>query len=139
MNSSTDTPPNASPAMTELVGGLLSDARTLVVQQAALLKAEVKADVRRAVTGAQYTAVGGVFAAAGAIFLAVAGVNLLAELLPALPRSAAWAIGAGVLFAAGAGSAFLGYRAVRRLNPLPDQSFQALRENVACFTTTTRN
>jgi hypothetical protein len=128
----TDTP---QPSLTELVSGILTDAQTLVRQQADMLRAELKEDVRRTATAAQYMGVGAAAAALGGLFLCVALVELLAWLVPAMPYWAAWAIVGGLLVVGGVIAIYAGRAAFRRFNPLPDKTLNALQENVSWVTT----
>lgn len=136
---STDTPTAAEtpqqPTMSELVSGILADAQSLVRQQAVMLRSELKEDVRRTASAAQYMGIGAVVAALGGLFLSVALVQLLAALVPSLPYWAAWAIAGGVLIVAGLGAVYAGKRAFQRFNPLPDKTLNALQENVSWITT----
>ena len=121
---------NASDAsMTQLLSGIVTDAQNLVGQQLAMFRTEVKEDVRRTkqalvalVCGLALLSVG----AALLCFMAVHGLQAAFE----LPLWACFGIVGGTL-AVGGGLAF--YAAVRQLNefnPLPDESAQALKENM---------
>jgi Putative Actinobacterial Holin-X, holin superfamily III len=132
----TPTPTDApQPTMSELVAGILTDAQTLVRQQAVMLRAELKEDIRRTSSAAQYMGVGAATAGLGGLFLAVALVHLLAWLVPSLPYWAAWAITGGLLVAGGLVAIYLGKAAFQRFNPLPDKTLNALQENVSWITT----
>lgn len=118
------------PSITQLLTGIISDAQNLLKQQLAMFRTEIKMDVRRTKTALVALASGLAVASIGVILLCFALVYGLEALVPQLPLWACFAI-VGGLFAAGGGIAF--YSAVRQFqefNPLPDESAQALKENV---------
>jgi hypothetical protein len=118
------------PSLTQLVSGIVSDAQTLLKQQLAMFRTEIKMDVRRTKQALVALICGSAVASIGVILLCFGLVYGLAALAPQLPLWACFAIVGGV-FAIGGGLAF--YSAVRQFhefNPLPDESAQALKENV---------
>jgi hypothetical protein len=119
----------SEPSLTQLVSGIIGDAQELMRQQLSMFRTEIKEDVRRTkqalvamVCGLALVSVG----AALLCFMAVYGLEAATE----LPLWACFGIVGGAL-AAGGGVAF--YAAVRQFNefnPLPDESAQALKENL---------
>jgi hypothetical protein len=117
------------PSLTQLLSGIIGDAQELMRQQLAMFRTEIKEDVRRTkqtlvamVCGLALVSVG----AALLCFMAVYGLEAAFE----LPLWACFGIVGGTL-ALGGGVAF--YTAVRQFsefNPLPDESAQALKENL---------
>jgi hypothetical protein len=117
-------------SVTSLLRGIVSDAQDLIQQQLALFRAEIKDDFRKTV-GILITIVsGGFMVAVGAALLCFMLVYLLNSLAPTLPLWGCFGIvGIGVLLAGG----IVAYAAIARFktfNPLPDESVQALKENV---------
>jgi len=123
-------------SVTALVTGIVNDAQELIRQQFALLRAEVREDFRKTREAALVMAAGGAVALLGALLLVLALPLFLAWAVPAVPLWAWFAIVGAVLAAAGGGLVYGGVRKLESFNPLPDQTVQALRENVRWQTTT---
>jgi len=118
------------PSLTQLLGGIVGDAQNLFKQQLAMFRTEIKMDVRRTKQALVALICGVAVASIGVILLCFALVYGLAALVPSLPLWGCFAIVGGV-FAVVGGLAF--YSAVRQFqefNPLPDESAQALKENM---------
>src|SRR5215211_2281779 len=113
------------------VGGLASevakDLSTLVRQEIALAKAEIRAEAKTA--GQAAGALGGAGFAGYFVlmFLSLAATWGLAELIPlgwaALIVAAAWAIVAGVLAA-------VGRSRLKRVNPKPERTIETVKEDL---------
>lgn len=117
-------------SVTSLLKGIVSDAQELLQQQLALFRAEIKDDFRKTL-GILITIVGGAFmVAVGGALLCFMMVHLLHSVAPTLPLWGCFGIvGGGVALIGG----IVAYSAVARFktfNPLPDESVQALKENV---------
>jgi len=130
----TDTKPFAEASTTELVSGILSDAQDLMKQQFKLFRHEVIDDVRKTREAGTYVGIGAGLALVGSILLTVMLVHLVVWLFPTFPLwgsyalwSAAALIGAAVLIS-------IGLRKFASFNPLPEQSAEALKENVQWIT-----
>lgn len=127
------TQPNGRPKISSLISGILDDFQELIKQHLALLKAEVKEDVRQAGRSAQAFAIGGVAVFLGAILLSFMLVHLLAWLLqPYLGESALWVcfgIVGAIVSAGGGYYLYRGQRRLDRVNPLPEKSLEALEED----------
>jgi len=114
-----------------LVRGIVDDAQHLMKQQLALFQAEVKEDLRKTKEAVMSMAAGVALAAVGGILLCVMLVHLLHWAFPdTLPLWSCYLIVGGVLAALGGGLAYAGVRRMASFNPLPDESVQALKENI---------
>lgn len=121
--------PESDQSMTKLISGIITDAQELVRQQLAMFRTELKHDVRRTkqalvalVSGLALVSVGATLLC----FMAVHGLHAAFE----LPLWACFGVVGGLL-AIGGGVAF--YSALKQFNefnPLPDESAQALKENM---------
>ncbi|WP_029629976.1 phage holin family protein [Zavarzinella formosa] len=120
--------------ITKLMSGILDDVSTLFKQQMTMLRAEIKQDVIRSVSAAKFIMAGAFLTALGSFFLLLGLVPLLGWLVPSLPEWACWGIVGGTMFLVGGLSSFLGYRRLKNFNPLPEKTYQALQENIACLT-----
>ena len=139
----TVTPPQGSPVVpaqpghaapvAELLGGIVGDVQTLIKQQAAMLRAEIREDFRRGKQASLYIGAGLVLANVGVLFLVIGFVYLL-QYLTKLELFACWLIVGGVLVAGGLTAAFAGKRIFEKYNPLPDKTLNALTENLTWTT-----
>lgn len=123
---------DAAPApgsVTSLVSGIINDAQTLLRQQAEMLKAEVREDFKRSKRAAEFGAVGIVCTTVGALGLITALAYLLHEQYQ-FAMWASWGIVGGLFLIAGVALGGFSYVLLERFNPLPDKTFNALKENI---------
>src|SRR2546430_1801900 len=78
-------PPGGATSVTSLVTGIVSDAQELLKQQVALLKHDVRSDIRQAKEALTSLAIGGAIPALGAILLCFMLVHFMYWLVPAVP------------------------------------------------------
>lgn len=121
-------PTNAS-SVVGLVSGIIADAQTLLRQQTDMFKAEVREDFRRSKRAAEFGAAGIVCCTVGLLGLITAFVNLLHEQF-LFSLWASWGLVGGVFLIAGVALGGFGYVLLERFNPLPDKSYNALKENL---------
>jgi len=121
------------PRLTEIVTGIVNDAQSLVKQQLELFKTEVKEDLHKTKEAALTLVVGAFVGVLGTVLLAFAVVYLLAWAFPAMPLWVSYLIVGGILAAAGFALCWQGKARFDSFNPLPDQSAEALKENVQWF------
>ena len=127
----------AEPSVTTLVGGIISDAQELLKQQVSLLRAEIESDFKKSKDASISMAWGVGVCVPAALLLCFMAAHLLHWLTApagydpaAIPLWACYGI-AGVVFAAlGALLVYLGVKKFESFNPLPDESAEALKENV---------
>lgn len=119
------------PSVTHLVSGIISDAERLMAQQLDMFKAELRKDMRDTKETGQLLLIGGAL-------LSVAGIILLISLAyllnwasdGRLPLWASFGL-VGLVVAAGGGIVFYrGRQKLEKLNPLPEKSAEALKENL---------
>jgi uncharacterized membrane protein YbhN (UPF0104 family) len=117
-------------SVTALVTGIVGDAQELMKQQFALFKAEVKEDVRKTGEATASLVIGLTATLVGSIVLCFAVAHLLHWAWPDVNLWVWYAAVGGVVTAVGAGLAFAAYQKFRSFNPLPDETAQALKENL---------
>jgi hypothetical protein len=128
MATDTYAPPDER-SVTNLVSGIVNDAQTLMQQQLALFREEIRTDLQK--TKEALTAL-----AAGVAVAALAVGPLVFTLVALLHELALWpwwasALLVGVVLAViGGGLIGLGVQRFQSFNPLPDQSVEALKENL---------
>ena len=130
----TDLHPEQSASVTSLVSGIVHDAQELMKQQFELLKAEVRDDFRKVRDASELLGAGAGLALMGGILLTLTLVHLLNWLIPDMPQWAAYGIVAVVFIAGGAALYLAGKRMLDKVNPLPEQTAEALKENVQWIT-----
>ena len=118
--------------MTGLVTGIINDAQELIKQQLALARHEIKEDFRKTKEAALSLALGGTIALLGGLLLGFMLVYLLA--LTDLPLWACYGIVGGLLAVVGGVLVYMGKKELDSFNPLPEESAQALKENVQWIT-----
>jgi len=117
-------------SVTGLVSGIIDDTQRLLVQQAELLKADLKKDLREAKeVGISMIAAGSLLGSGGLLLLFML-VHLLSWAIPQLPLWGSFGIVGGVLAAAGGIVFYRGQEKLENLNPLPENSAQAMKENL---------
>jgi len=121
------------PSMTSLVTGIITDAQDLIKQQLDLVKHEIRDDVRKAKEAAASLALGLGIAAVGGILFCTTFVYLLHEEL-GLRLWASFAFVGGVMLVVGLVLTYLGKKQIDTINPLQEESAQALKENVQWIT-----
>jgi len=127
---SLDLQTNSGPSLTHLVSGIISDAQALLKQQLALFRTEMKQDIKRTKQAIVILVSGLAIASVGVALLCFMAVYGLQAAVPSLPLWACFGI-VGAVLAVGGGAAFYaGVQQFQEFNPLPDESAQALKENV---------
>jgi hypothetical protein len=119
------------PSLTALVTGIINDVQELLKQQLSLFRQEVKDDVRKTKEAAISLSAGIGILVVGGIFIGLMLVYLLNWAFPAaLPVWLCYGIIGGLMLLGGGALLYAGKRRLASFNPLPDQSVEALRENV---------
>jgi len=121
--------------------GIVDDFQKLMQQQMDMVRAEIHSDWDKTKQAIWPIAVGTVLLAVGGILLSLMLVFLLhwatspPNADPAtIPLWGCYGLIAGLFFVAGAGLLGAGIHKFHTFNPLPDQSTQALKENVKWLT-----
>ena len=130
-----DLTPGTDLSMSRLVSGIIDDAQELIKQQAHLLKTELRNDFHRTKEAGLSMGLGAGIALLGGLLLVLGLVHLLHWAVPDLPLWASYGIFGGVLAILGGVLFYMGKAQFASFNPLPDQTVQALKENVQWKTT----
>jgi hypothetical protein len=130
----TDLKTNEQPSVTSLVTGIVSDAQELFKQQFELLKHEVRDDFRKTKEVGLALAFAGGLGLVGAILLVQMLVYLTQWLVPELALWACFGIWGTLLFVAGVVLFFIGKTTLDTIDPVPEKTAQALKENVQWLT-----
>jgi high-affinity Fe2+/Pb2+ permease len=122
-----------SASVADLVDGILKDMQQLTSQQLALFKQELADDFRKARQAAVCWAIALVGMLVGGILLALAVAQLIFWGTP-LPLWVCYLIVGVAVLLISAGLGYAGLKRLESLNPIPEQSVRALKENVQCLT-----
>jgi H+/Cl- antiporter ClcA len=120
---------NSEPSVTSLLGGIVSDLQTLLGQQLALFRQEVRDDLRKTKEATLAIMAGVVVALLGGITLCFMAAHAL-DTYTQIPLWGCYGIVGGVLAIIGGALLAVGLGRFRSFNPLPDESAQAFKENV---------
>jgi len=127
------------PSVTGLVKGIIDDVQTLTKQQFALLKQELEEDFAKTRHAAMPMLVGLGVLLIGTLLLGITlGLLLEWAFRPHLPHWAAFAIVTVVMGGVGLALFFAGQKQFQSFNPLPDRTLDALKDNVAAVTGSTK-
>ncbi len=122
--------PPADQAFGSLVGGIFGDLQRLLGQHLELFRQEIREDYRKTKEAVMSMGLGGVLAVVAALLVLPALVGLLSWAFPAVPWWGWCGILAGVLAVAAFALIQAGKKEMASFSPLPDQSAQAVKENV---------
>jgi hypothetical protein len=125
-------PPESEQNMSALVTGILNDAQELFKHQVNLFRHEVKEDFRKTKAAAVPMAIGLWLALLGSALLSVTVALLLNK--TGLDLWACFAIVGAAVALAGGGLFYAGKKKFDSFNPLPDESAEALKENLEWMT-----
>jgi len=126
----TDVSPQTEPSMSRLVSGIIDDTQRLLTQHAQLLKADIRKDLREAKETGLALGLAGVLLGLGGLLLLIMLALLLNWLWPQLPLWGSFAIVGGPVTAIGAAAFFYGREKLEHLNPLPENSVEAVKEDL---------
>ncbi len=114
-----------------LMTGIFNDAQELMKQQLLLLRHEVKEDVRKTVEGGVALVAGGVTCAVAGLMLCFMVVYLISwATAERVPLWGCYGIVGAVIAVVGGAFLYFGVRKFQSLNPVPEQSLQALKETM---------
>jgi len=128
-------------SVASLVGGIVGDVQDLIKQQIELTRKEIEADLRKTREAASLLFVGIGLSLFGCFAFCLMLAHLIHQLSTpadlralqdpaAIPLWGCYGIVTAVLLIGGGALAFAGKKKFDSFNPLPDESAQALKENI---------
>jgi len=118
-------------SVTNLVSGIISDAQRLMEQQANLLKTELRRDMQDAKETGTFLVIGGAVLGTGSLLLLFMLVHLLSWLTEnRLPLWGSFGIVGGLVAVVGGIVFYRGQQKLQTMNPLPEQTAEAMKENL---------
>jgi hypothetical protein len=124
-----EAPSRAEPSLTQLLTGIVDDAKALLRQELALAKHEIREDLRKTQTAILSLGLGIGVAAIGGLLLILMLVHLL-QALTELPLWACYGIVGGVFVILGGVLLLLGKRTIARIEVVPQHTVETMQENV---------
>jgi uncharacterized membrane protein YqjE len=134
MATDTEVHTQTEPSLSSLVQGIVHDVQELTRQQLELLKVELRNDFAKSRDAGLSLIVGMVVAFVGGLLLTTGLTLLLWWSIEGLALWGAFLIVGLLVTAGGGGAVYYGYHKFQTFNPLPDQSVDALKENLTWAT-----
>jgi len=122
-------PYNSEPTLAQLVSELVSDAKQLLRQEVALAKHEIQEEIRKTKVAVVSLGAGIAIAALGGLLLIIMLVHLL-NALTELPLWACYGIVGGICALVGIVLLYMGKKQMARIDMVPQQTVETMRENV---------
>jgi len=113
-----------------LVSGIVQDAQELMKQQADLFKHEVTIAFNKAREASAFLGLGACLLVLSGLLMCFGFVYLLNELVPSLHLWACYLIVGALIGLPGCLMAWSGWKQLRSFSPLPEQSAEAMKENL---------
>jgi Putative Actinobacterial Holin-X, holin superfamily III len=123
-----NSPYTSEPSVTELLTGLVNDAKVLLQQEVALAKHELRAELRQIILAMMSLGIGGGIAAIGGFLLILMLVHLL-QALTALPLWACYGIVGGLFAMVGGVLLVLGKQKLAHMHLVPQDTVETMQEN----------
>jgi uncharacterized membrane protein YqjE len=121
-----------APSMTALMTGIIADGEQLIAQQMALLRLELREDLRKARKGAIFLGVGLGITLVGGLLFCLMPPYLLYWAVPDIPLWACFGITGAVFLLLGGIAVFIAAKKFQAAVALPE-SMAALKENMTYF------
>jgi Putative Actinobacterial Holin-X, holin superfamily III len=122
-------PDTTEATLTELLTGLIDDARALLRQELALAKHEVRAELRKLILAMMSLGIGVGMAAIGGLLMILMLVHLL-QALTALPLWACYGSVSGLFAVVGVVLLVLGKQKMARIQLVPQGTLETMKEDV---------
>jgi hypothetical protein len=122
---------HTEPSMASLVSGIVSDTQTLIKQEVALARRELKDEIHKAIQAGVSLGIGVGFIAVGGLLLLFMLAHLVNELmLKQLPGHwAGYGIVGGLAFVIGIGLLLYAKSRADEINVVPPQTAETMKEN----------
>jgi len=117
------------PSVAQLVSGIIDDAQRLMAQHAELLKADIRKDLHDAKEAGYSLGIGGGLLGAGGLLLLFMVAHFL-NWMWEIPLWGGYGITGAVLALAGGLLFFRGQQQMDKINPLPENSIEAVKEDL---------
>jgi len=130
----TDVREDRAPSVTTLTTGIIDDVQELLKQQFELFRHELRDDVQKLKVAVLALATGAGLGFMGLFLLGITLGLLLNAVIPGLPLWGSFAIVTAVFFISAGALCVLGVFRLKSIDPMHDETAQALKENVQWVT-----
>ncbi|HEV8711676.1 MAG TPA: phage holin family protein [Candidatus Binatia bacterium] len=120
--------PSTEPSLAALIGGIINDARDLLLQEFTMAKLEIQDELRKTKTAVVSLGIGIGISAVGGLLLILMLVHLL-HALTALPLWGCYGIVGGILLLSGLVVLYTGKKTAEEIEVVPE-TVETLKENV---------
>jgi len=121
----------SEPGLASLASGILHDVQELFKQQLLLFKHEIEAKIQKTKEASAFLAIGLLLMLLGGVVLCFAFAHLLDWAFPALaPWGGGYFIVAALVLIPGVILTVTGRQQLESVNPVPEQSAEAMKENL---------
>jgi hypothetical protein len=124
----TQSSPGPDASLASLVGGIINDAKDLLLHEFTMAKREMKDELNKTKTAAVSLAIGAGISAVGGLLLILMLVHLLAALTP-IPLWGSYGIVGAVLLLVGVILLMSGKRTAEQVDVVPPRTVATLKEN----------
>jgi uncharacterized membrane protein len=124
----TQSSPGPDASLASLVGGIINDAKDLLLHEFTMAKLEMKDELNKTKTAAVSLAIGAGISAVGGLLLILMLVHLLAALTP-IPLWGSYGIVGAVLLLVGVILLISGKRTAEQVDVVPPRTVATLKEN----------
>lgn len=128
MTMTQDPSPRSDPSVATLIGGIVNDAKDLLINEFTIAKLEIQQEMRKTKSAAISFAMGAGIISVGGLFLLFMCVHGLAVLLE-IPLWGSYGIVGGVLFLVGAILLARGKQTAEQIDVIPPKTASTLRDN----------
>lgn len=120
--------PSAEPSLAALLGGIINDARDLLLKEFTMAKLEIQDELHKTKTAAISLGIGISISAVGGLLLILMLVHLL-QALTGLPLWGCYGTVGGVLLLSGLLVLFKGKKVAEEIEVIPQETVETLKEN----------
>lgn len=120
----------SEPAVTSLLGGIVEDAKRLMVEQLTLFQVEIKNDLKSTVRAVIPLIAGAIVLLPACLLLGMSAAYGLCAAFPDLPLWAGFAIIGGSVLLIRSGLVLWGTLALNSVSLTPDTALKGLKENI---------
>lgn len=125
---SPDSPPRSEANVATLIGGIVNDAKDLLINEFTIAKLEIQQEMRKTKSAALAFAVGAGVVSIGGLFLLLMCVHGLVVLLD-IPLWGSYGLVGGLLFIIGAILLMRGKQTAEQIDVIPPKTAATLRDN----------
>jgi len=123
-----DSSPRSEPSVATLIGGIVNDAKDLLLNEFTIAKLEMQQEIRKTKSAALAFAVGAGVVGIGGLFLVLMCVHGLVVLLD-IPLWGSYGLVGGFLFLVGAILLVRGKQTAEQIDVIPPKTASTLRDN----------